>query len=249
MQPSIDYDDSQLFTPSSTSDSLLLPGSSWDEISPSSEVIFEQENQDSLESLRLSTLESLRLLFGEVTDDTQQPFTTNTFDLQRIKDLLNQSSRVRTILQRFVRVCAGKISAMTDINGTTYTIESKPQVFRIEDQVIYKKQDRSKTPMDQLNKVMSNFIRGGRIKPPIDFLSLSLDDGKSLQDTLSIQTTVNRIKSHITLYDCHDVFNIIINVDDLFDSSGNQISNWKPQTVNLFSHFQNVTLQQVADSN
>ena len=107
-------------------------------------------------------------------------------------------------------------SLTTNIGGTDFTFNKNARTITIANQVLYTQSARAKLNADDLIKLTIECTKK-QLSPLLDFISMRIDDPEKLEDTLNIQMTIDKIQAHLTSFDCHDIFNIIMNADELIN--------------------------------
>jgi hypothetical protein len=114
---------------------------------------------------------------------------------------------------------------------------AKRVVSETAEQVLYAKDDRKNLSTDEKTVLFKSAVQTAHKK--YDVLPLSLEDEDKLDDTYNLEVLVQKTKREHFKYDMHDVFTIVIPNDDETIAS----------TMDLYTEYSNITIEQVARSN
>ena len=118
------------------------------------------------------------------------------------------------------------------IRDTPRTVEETPKT------ALYPKEERDKLPADRKIEIFKAAV-AKRDGIHFEFQTLSLDDEHQLKECLTLDSMVRKVKAIHRQYDMDNVFNIV-----QLDESGTP-----KRFINLYDHYDSISIQMVARSN
>lgn len=121
-------------------------------------------------------------------------------------------------------------------------IDSEESSFIKSDGVLYHKEERDNLTPEKRNELFLNAVKCQHPSTKYDFTSTDLTDEKRLDDLYNISIMIAKTKASHMQYDLHSVFSIVVP-----DKPGSR-ELAKPDTVDLYTCYDDVTEDQVAES-